>query len=58
MPKKQYPYMLCEKLHAELEGAEVCERSHDDPRERDEDDGRTYGHPGDEREERRWAGRE
>lgn len=28
MPKKQYPCMLCERLFAEIEQAEVCERSH------------------------------
>jgi hypothetical protein len=28
MGKKQYPCMLCEKLYAEIEQAEVCERSH------------------------------
>lgn len=48
--KKLYPCMLCEKRYSEMEEAEVCERSHEQPsreRERFEDDGREYGHPGD-----------
>ena len=52
MSKKQYPCFLCEKLYAEIEDAEVCERSHSRERDRDEDDGLTYGHPRDEQEDR------
>ena len=28
MPKRLYPCFLCEKRYAEIEEAEVCERSH------------------------------
>lgn len=52
--KKLYPCMLCEKRYAEIEEAEVCERSHAsrDPRERLDDDGREYADPRDRRDER------
>lgn len=55
MAKKLYPCFLCEKRYAEIEEAEVCERSHEDPayeRERYEDDGRQYADPRDYREGR------
>lgn len=48
--RKLYPCFVCEKRYAEIEEAEECERSHAKPeRERDryEDDGLAYGHPGD-----------
>lgn len=41
---------ICEKWFAEIEDAEVCERSHakpENPREKGDDDGIEYGHPGD-----------
>lgn len=52
---------ICENLYDSIEEAEVCERSHDaeaereavNPRQRGDDDGVEYGHPGD-----RLAGRE
>lgn len=52
MPRnaKQWPCFLCDRLYAELEEAETCEREHDDPayeREKHEDDGRLYSDPGD-----------
>lgn len=53
--KKLYPCLLCEKLYAEIEDAEVCERSHAQPeRERDryEDDGLEYSDPRDFRDGR------
>lgn len=53
---KTWPCLICERLYAECEEAEVCERSHQEPtheRERNEDDGQEYGHPAD-----RLAGRE
>ena len=34
--KKLYPCMVCEKRYAEIEQAEVCERRHDEPDDRDE----------------------
>lgn len=51
-PKKPWPCMLCERCYAELEQAEVCERSHSNPRERGDDDGREYGDPRDAKEDR------
>jgi hypothetical protein len=56
--KKQWPCFICEKLYAECEEAEVCERSHANDldqgeRHRDEDDGRTYDDPRDELDRRR-----
>ncbi len=45
--QKLYPCMLCEKRYAELEEAEVCERSHANPREKYDDDGIDYADPRD-----------
>jgi hypothetical protein len=48
--KRLYPCMLCEKLYAEIEEAEVCELSHAIPereREKYEDDGLEYADPRD-----------
>lgn len=48
--KRLYPCFICEKRYAEIEDAEVCERSHakpENPREKGDDDGIEYGHPGD-----------
>lgn len=51
MRKKLFVCFLCETRYAELEEAEVCERSHGKQamreREKHEDDGREYGHPDD-----------
>jgi hypothetical protein len=49
-----YVCLLCERWYAEIEDAEVCEQSHaeEHPREKHDDDGREYGHPDDERQER------
>jgi hypothetical protein len=37
----------CDKRYDELEQAEECERSHDNPREKYDDDGREYADPRD-----------
>ena len=50
--KKQFPCMVCEKLYAEIEQAEVCERSHENPREKGDDDGVEYADPRDEKADR------
>jgi hypothetical protein len=52
MRKKRYPCMLCEKLYAEIEQAEVCEREHENPREKGDDDGREYADPSDAKADR------
>jgi hypothetical protein len=50
--KKTWPCMLCERLYAELEDAERCERSHTNEREKGDDDGVEYGHPREAMEDR------
>ena len=50
--KKLYPCMLCEKLYAEIEQAEVCERSHSREREKGDDDAVEYADPRDRKEGR------
>lgn len=45
--KKGFACLVCEKPYHELEDAEVCERSHENPREKHDDDGVEYADPRD-----------